>query len=51
MLESINPATGEVVKSFETHSEKGVEKIINSTDKTWHLWRSNSKKMKQKCKK
>ncbi len=42
MLKSINPATGKTVKSFETHSEKGVEKIINSVDKSWHQWRLTS---------
>jgi len=39
MLKSINPVNGKTVKTFEAHSEKGVEKIINSVDKTWHSWR------------
>ena len=39
MLKSINPVNGKTVKTFETHSEKGVEKIINSVDKAWHSWR------------
>jgi len=39
MLKSINPTTGKVVKTYESHSEKGVEKIINSIDKTFHYWR------------
>lgn len=42
MLQSINPATGETVKSYESHSPEGVEKIINSVDKTWHHWRNTS---------
>jgi succinate-semialdehyde dehydrogenase/glutarate-semialdehyde dehydrogenase len=42
MIKSINPATGKTIRSFETHSEKGVEKIINSIDKTWHTWRQTS---------
>lgn len=42
MIKSINPATGKTIKSYETHSEKGVEKIINSVDKTWHTWRQTS---------
>ena len=42
MLKSINPVSGEIVKSYELHSEKGVEKIINSVDKTWHHWRNTS---------
>ena len=39
MIKSINPTTGKTVNSYETHSEKGIEKIINSVDKTWHYWR------------
>ncbi len=42
MIKSINPTTGESVKSYETYSEKGVDKIINSVDKTWYHWRSIS---------
>ena len=42
MLKSINPTTGKVVKTYESHSEKGVEKIINSVDKCWHQWRQTS---------
>ena len=42
MLKSINPATGKTVKTYETHSEKGVEKIINAIDKSWHQWRFTS---------
>ena len=41
-MKSINPATGEVVNSFESLSDKGIEKIINSVDKTWHHWKSTS---------
>ncbi len=42
MLKSINPATGEIIQTFEIYSEKGVDKIINAVDKTWHHWRSTS---------
>lgn len=42
MIKSINPLTGETIKSYESHSEKGVEKIINSVDKSWHHWRTTS---------
>jgi len=42
MLKSINPATGRTVKTYEIHSDKGVEKIINATDKAWHQWRTTS---------
>jgi len=42
MLKSINPASGELVKTYESHTPEGVEKIINSVDKTWHHWRSTS---------
>ena len=42
MLQSVNPVTNQVVKTHESHSDNGVEKIINSVDKTWHHWRSTS---------
>lgn len=42
MQKSINPLSGEIVQSYEKHSEKGIEKIINSVDKTWHHWRNTS---------
>ena len=38
MLKSINPVTGKTVQSYEKYSDKGVEKIINSVDKSWHHW-------------
>jgi acyl-CoA reductase-like NAD-dependent aldehyde dehydrogenase len=42
MLKTVNPATGRIVETYETHSDKGVEKIINATDKSWHQWRTTS---------
>ena len=42
MMKSVNPATGEMIQAYETHSEKGVEKIINSVDKCWQQWRTSS---------
>lgn len=42
MLKSINPATGEVVKQYKSHSKEGVVSIINSVDKTWQHWRNTS---------
>ncbi|HPE76172.1 MAG TPA: NAD-dependent succinate-semialdehyde dehydrogenase [Draconibacterium sp.] len=42
MLKSINPTTGKTVKTYETHTEKGIEKIINSVDKSWNIWRQSS---------
>lgn len=41
-MKSVNPATGETVKVYETHSDKGVEKIINSVDKRWQQWKKTS---------
>ncbi|VAW21120.1 Succinate-semialdehyde dehydrogenase [NAD]; Succinate-semialdehyde dehydrogenase [NADP+] [hydrothermal vent metagenome] len=41
-MKSVNPVTGEVIHSFDPHSSKGVEKIINSVDKTWHHWKNTS---------
>jgi succinate-semialdehyde dehydrogenase / glutarate-semialdehyde dehydrogenase len=42
MMKSVNPATGETVHVYETHSDKGVGKIINSVDKSWQHWRKVS---------
>ncbi len=42
MLQSINPVTNEVVKTFEKHSDEGVGRTINSVDKGWHHWRNTS---------
>lgn len=42
MMKSVNPATGEVFQTYESHSEKGVEKIINSVDKCWHQWKKTT---------
>ncbi|MFV0593338.1 MAG: NAD-dependent succinate-semialdehyde dehydrogenase [Draconibacterium sp.] len=42
MLQSINPTTGEVVKSYEAHTNEGAEKIINAVDKSGHHWKSTS---------
>jgi succinate-semialdehyde dehydrogenase / glutarate-semialdehyde dehydrogenase len=42
MMKSVNPATGEVNQKYEMHTEKGIEKIINSVDKCWHQWEKTS---------
>lgn len=42
MIKSINPVTGKIVKTYNSLSEKGVEKIINAVDKSWHQWRQTS---------
>lgn len=42
MLQSINPATGKVVQSYDLHTKEGVVSILNSVDKSWHHWRNTS---------
>lgn len=39
-MKAINPTSGELIRTYEAHSEKGAEKIINSVDKAWQSWRS-----------
>ncbi len=41
-MKSVNPVTGELIQVYEMHTEKGVEKIINSVDKRWQQWRTTS---------
>lgn len=41
-IKSINPVTGKIVKTYNSLSQKGVEKIVNAVDKTWHQWRQTS---------
>ncbi len=42
MMKSVNPATGETLHVYESHTDQGVEKIINSVDKRWHQWQNAS---------
>ncbi len=42
MIKSVNPLTGETLQVYEAYSGKGVDKIINSVDKTWNHWRNTS---------
>ena len=42
MQKSVNPISGKTFNTFETHSEKGVNKIINSVDKAFHTWRKTT---------
>ena len=42
MMKSVNPATGEINQKYEMHTEKGIEKIINSVDKCWHQCKKTS---------
>jgi succinate-semialdehyde dehydrogenase/glutarate-semialdehyde dehydrogenase len=46
MLKSVNPVTGKIVETYDAHSDKGVEKIINATDKSWQHWRTTSFKQR-----
>lgn len=41
-IESVNPATGEKLKSYTLHSEKEVSDNINATHKAWQTWKVSS---------
>jgi succinate-semialdehyde dehydrogenase / glutarate-semialdehyde dehydrogenase len=40
MFKSVNPASGETVATWNAHSAKEVEKIIDSTHKDWLHWKN-----------
>jgi succinate-semialdehyde dehydrogenase / glutarate-semialdehyde dehydrogenase len=40
MFKSINPANGEIVATYDAHSKKEVEAIIEATQKDWLEWKS-----------
>lgn len=42
MLQSINPATGKEIKSYEEMNEDNVKEIIDSVDSTFNIWRKTS---------
>ncbi len=41
-VNSINPANGQVIQSYQTHSSKEVGEIIKLTQKTWEKWRDTT---------
>jgi succinate-semialdehyde dehydrogenase/glutarate-semialdehyde dehydrogenase len=42
IIESMNPATGEKIKSHTLHTEKEVSDKINATHKAWQSWKNTS---------
>ncbi|MBC8192798.1 MAG: NAD-dependent succinate-semialdehyde dehydrogenase [Candidatus Marinimicrobia bacterium] len=51
-MKSINPATGELIRKYETHSNEQALSIVSKTGEAWIDWKSTdfslrSKKMKQ----
>jgi succinate-semialdehyde dehydrogenase/glutarate-semialdehyde dehydrogenase len=40
LLESINPATGESIRSYPEHTDEKVEVILREVQSAFHLWRS-----------
>jgi succinate-semialdehyde dehydrogenase / glutarate-semialdehyde dehydrogenase len=41
-MKSINPTTGEAIRTFKEHSDKGATVIINGVDKAWQSWKQTS---------
>ncbi|MCZ7581923.1 MAG: NAD-dependent succinate-semialdehyde dehydrogenase [Deltaproteobacteria bacterium] len=41
-MESINPATGELIERFDAHKGADVEVILARADRAWHGWRLES---------
>jgi succinate-semialdehyde dehydrogenase / glutarate-semialdehyde dehydrogenase len=41
-MKSINPTTGETIRTFEEHTDKGAKVIINGVDKAWQSWKQTT---------
>jgi len=41
-MKSINPTTGETIRTFKEHSDKGATVIINGVDKAWQSWKQRT---------
>lgn len=41
-MNSINPTTGETLRNYDEHTEKGALSIINVVDKAWQSWKQTS---------
>lgn len=41
-MKSINPTTGETIRTFKEHSDQGATVIINGVDKAWQSWKQTS---------
>ena len=42
MIQSVNPATGQVMRSFTPHSDSEVDDILRATDAAFRAWRQTS---------
>jgi len=41
-LESLNPATGELLETFDEWSDGKVAEVIDEVDRAWHSWRATT---------
>lgn len=41
-MQSIHPATGDIIRTYEEHSDKGLTGLINASDKAWNSWKKTS---------
>ena len=41
-MKSINPASGDILRIYDEHSEKGLTGLINATDKAWNSWKQTT---------
>lgn len=48
-VNSINPANGQVIQSYQTHSSKEVGEIIKLTQQTWEKWRDTTFSLRSEC--
>jgi succinate-semialdehyde dehydrogenase/glutarate-semialdehyde dehydrogenase len=41
-MQSVNPHSGAVIRSYDTHSEEEVGRLLHAADATFHAWRKSS---------
>ncbi len=41
-MKAINPATGELIKTYKRHDQEALNSILSTTQSAWEAWRKTS---------